>query len=301
MTGWKLTARAARPVVEAALAAHGERDEEDGELVIGAREDPAEPSDWLLEAWLSHRPTRRDRDRIAALFGQPSPELVQEKLPETDWIAASQQSAEPVRAGPFRIRTPDFAPSDEAGLIEFVIPAAQAFGTGQHATTAGCLEMLARMKRRGVRPRNLADIGSGTGILAFAALALWPRAHANASDSDPVCLEALFANARRNAIALGEGRGELACATAEGVAGRLHARRTPYDLVIANILARPLITLARDFARHTSPGADIVLAGPLDRQFPAVEAAYRRAGFHRRSRLVRGEWVILWLRKHSRG
>ena len=191
------------------------------------------------------------------------------------------------------------APTPTAGVIDFVIPAAQAFGTGQHATTAGCLAMLDAMRRRGVVVRNLADIGSGTGLLAFAALRLWPGARAIASDIDAVCEPVVVENALRNAIPLGTSRGELAMVVAEGMDDAILAGRAPYDLVIANILAGPLIALAGDFADTVAPRRHLLLAGLLTTQEPAVRAAYRTAGFRLAARVVNGDWSILWLRRRD--
>src|SRR5690606_29101442 len=110
---------------------------------------------------------------------------------------------------------------------DFVIPASQAFGTGQHATTAGCLAMLTHMKRQGTTARNLADIGTGTGILAFAALDLWPRALATASDIDAVCAGVVAQNAAANRLTLGAGAGELTMVVADGLDHALLAARGP--------------------------------------------------------------------------
>jgi len=300
VSSWKLVARAPREAVEAALAAHGALAEWDAGFVVGASEVADQPDDWLLEGWLARRPTARDTKRLLTLFAGEAPEVQVEQLPDTDWVAASQQIAEPVRAGPFYIRTPDFPPEHAAGMIEFEIPAAQAFGTGQHATTAGCLEMLAAMRARGVLPRSIADIGTGTGLLAFAALALWPAARMAASDNDPLCADALIDNAARNNVQLGERRGELAFAISAGLDGELHAANIPYDLIIANILAGPLIDLAPDFAAASAPRGHLLLSGLLESQERAVRAAFLRAGYSLTARLVKGEWSILWLRRRFR-
>jgi ribosomal protein L11 methyltransferase len=180
---------------------------------------------------------------------------------------------------------------------DFCIPAAQAFGTGQHATTAGCLTMLDTMKRRGVVARNLADIGTGTGLLAFAALHLWPNARAVASDIDPVCLPAVEENAALNGVAMGIGPGQLEMVIAQGMEDHTLADRALYDLLIANILAAPLIDLAPDFAAAMAPRSHIVLSGLLTTQEAKVRAAYYRVGFRLQARLTQGDWSILWLRQ----
>jgi ribosomal protein L11 methyltransferase len=299
---WKLVAHAPKRVVQAALLAHDEIDEWDPEIVVSGHEIAEDrPDDWLLEAWLPRRPGKADRATIAALFESEPPALAVEKVPETDWVTESQKGVEPIRAGRFYIHTPDHPPSGERGVIDFAIPASQAFGTGQHATTAGCVAMLSAMKRRGVTARNVADIGTGTGLLAFAALALWPRAHAVASDIDPVCAPVVAENARRNGLRIGARPGELAVAIAAGVDDRLLRACGPYDLLIANILAGPLVELAPDFAEAVPPRGNLLLAGLLTTQESAVRAAYRAAGFAFAGRILNGDWSILWLRRRFVG
>lgn len=297
---WKITAFADRPTVEAALLAHEEAIDWDGEIVIAGSEIAEDrPDEWRLEAWLPRRPTPADRAAIAVLFGANAPELTVEALPDTDWVTQSQQLLEPIRAGRFAIRTPDHPPSGEAGVADFVIPASQAFGTGQHATTAGCLAMLTHMKRQGLVVRNLADIGTGTGLLAFAALNLWPKALATASDIDSVCVGVVGDNAARNGLRLGARPGEVTMLVADGMDHPLIEARGPYDLVIANILAGPLVALAPDFGRSVVPGGGLLLAGLLASQERAVRSACRRAGFRLAARLVNGDWSILWLRRRA--
>ena len=128
------------------------------------------------------------------------------------------------------------------GAIAFEIDAGRAFGTGQHETTTGCLIALDRLKRQGARFANLADIGTGTGLLAFAALRLWPAARAIASDIDPVAIEVAAENAAINRVrARARRAGRLELAVAAGLDHRRLQARAPYDLIIANILAGPLI------------------------------------------------------------
>jgi ribosomal protein L11 methyltransferase len=201
-----------------------------------------------------------------------------------------------VRAGSTS-HTPDHPPLTTPGLRDYTIPASQAFGTGQHATTAGCLAMLSEMKAKGVVARNVADIGTGTGLLAFAALHLWPRALATASDIDAVCIDVVLENAALNHVPIGARPGELTMLVADGMAHPLLQARGPYDLILANILAGPLIGLAPDFAKHLVPGGHLLLAGLLETQEAGVRRACRRAGLRLAARLVSGDWSILWLRK----
>ncbi|MEP7222081.1 MAG: 50S ribosomal protein L11 methyltransferase [Novosphingobium sp.] len=297
---WKLTTHAPRPVIEAALIAHEDAEDWDHDMVISGSEIAEDrPDDWRLEAWLPRKPGRADKASLAALFAGAAPEFTVEKLPETDWLTQSQQGLEPIRAGRFYVHTPDHPPLAEPGVRDFVIPASQAFGTGQHATTAGCLAMLDHMRRQGVAVRNCADIGTGTGLLAFAALHLWPGALATASDIDHVCLGVVAENCRLNGIPQGARRGELTMLVADGMDHPLLSSRGPYDLIIANILAGPLIGLAPDFGKSLIPGGSLLLAGLLETQEAGVRAACRRAGLRLAARLVNGDWSILWLRKRT--
>ena len=294
---WKLAAFAPRRIIEAALIAHEDAFDWDPDIVIAGSEIAEDrPDDWQLEAWLPRRPRPADRRALDALFAQ-LPGWVEERLPDTDWLTSSQQYLEPVRAGAFHVRTPDHPACCEPAVRSFVIPASQAFGTGQHATTAGCLAMLTAMKSGGMIVRNAADIGTGTGLLAFAALALWPRALATASDIDRVCAGVIAENARLNAVRLGGRSGEVAVVIAAGLDHPLLQARAPYDLVIANILAGPLVELMPDFARATVPGGSLLLAGLLTTQEAAVRRAATRHGFRIAQRIVRGDWSVLWLRR----
>ncbi len=295
---WKITALAPRPVIEAALLAHEEAFDWDPEVILSGSElADDQPDDWRLEAYYPRKPGKQERSALAALFAGAAPVLMAELLPETDWLVVSQQGLEPIRAGRFYVHTPDHGPLNEPELRDFVIPASQAFGTGQHATTAGCLAMLSRMKAQGVVVRNLADIGTGTGLLAFAAMHLWPRALATASDIDHVCTGVVQSNARTNNVPLGSGNGALTMTVAAGMDHPLLQARGPYDLIVANILAGPLVALAPDFSKALVPGGHLLLAGLLETQERAVRSACRRAGLRLAARMVQGDWSILWLRK----
>ncbi len=298
-TTWKLTAHAPKPVVQAALLAHDLIDDWDYELVIAGREVAEDrPDDWVLEGWYPRKPGKAEKQALAGLFEGKAPPITVEELPPEDWVTLSQHNAPPIRAGRFHVHTPDYPADPE--LIDFVIPASQAFGTGQHKTTAGCLELLGHMKASGVVARNVADIGTGTGLLGFAALALWPRALCTLTDIDPVCTGVVEENARLNNVTMGAGAGEAVMIIADGMDDPLLQVRGPYDLLIANILAGPLVSLAPDFAKAVSPGGSLLLAGLLaGEQEAAVKRAMHLAGFRMAARLQRGDWAILWLRRRN--
>ena len=298
---WKLSAFAPKREVQAALLAHDELEEWDFELVISGREVAEErPLEWVLEGWYPRKPGAAEKRALGALFEGKAPDISIEELPDEDWVTLSQQGTPPIRAGDFYVHIPEFEPSEDA--INFAIPASQAFGTGQHETTAGCLEMLSEMKAQGVHARRVADIGTGTGLLGFAALALWPAAQVTASDIDAVCAGVVEDNAKANGIAMGAGSGAMTMVIAPGMEHELLQMRGPYDLLIANILAGPLVELSEDFAASVAPSGSVLLAGLLaGEQESAVRRAYRRAGFRLVARLQRGDWAILWFkRRHAR-
>ena len=296
MNAWKLRGEAPKRVIQAALLAHEEAWDFPEDLIVSGHEIAEDrPDDWVIEVWLDRKPGAAEKKVVAALFADGAPLLTAEKLPDEDWVTLSQQGMEPIRAGRFRVRTPDYPPDDS--VVDFVIPASQAFGTGQHNTTAACLAMLDLMKNEGMVVRNHVDIGTGTGLLAFAAMHLWPHATATASDIDQVCAGVVEDNCRANAVPMGSGPGALIMVIAPGTDDPLIQARAPYDLLIANILAGPLVELAPDFAAVTAPGGNLLLAGLLSTQEAAVRAAYRRAGFRLARRVTNGDWSILWLRK----
>ncbi len=256
---------------------------------------------WELLAYFHGKP---GKDVVAALQAMiPSaasakPKL--EELPDDDWLTMSQQGLKPVHAGRFYVHTSSNKGTIPDRSIPFQIDASQAFGTGGHETTTGCLVMLDWLKSAGKRFDHVADIGTGTGILAFAAHHLWRRAYVTASDIDPVSVKITAENAEQNGITNGQSSGSIALCVAPGTDHAIIHRRAPFDLVIANILAGPLIELAPSLAEITREGGTLILAGLLDTQAPAVRRAYRRQGFLLTRSIVTGDWPCLCLVKRRK-
>ena len=259
-------------------------------VIVADEPDPARPDDWRIHAYFADQPSSHDLAALTTLAANSPPEL--ERLGEDDWVTLSQAGIEPIRAGRFFVHTPTHAPDPRA--INFEIDAGLAFGTGQHDTTAGCLAALDRLEQSGKRFANIADIGTGTGLLAFAALALWPDAKGIATDIDPVAIDVTHDNARINCVTIGHAPGELLLAVADGMDHPILTARAPFDLLIANILAGPLIELAPSFAASVTPAATIVLAGLLDTQADAVIEASEALGMTLIER-GEGEWCVLVL------
>ncbi|MEM8695783.1 MAG: 50S ribosomal protein L11 methyltransferase, partial [Pseudomonadota bacterium] len=197
--------------------------------VLMTREiDPSRPDEWRLDIYFAEEPTS---DTIATAIhlvpSAASTEPAIAQLAEEDWIAVSQEGLEPIQEGRFFVHTPIHRDAVPEGAFAFEIDAGQAFGTGHHETTAGCLAILNGLKSRGRRFRNIADIGTGTGILAFAALSLWPSARAIASDIDPVAIAVAEQNAAINTVRTGSRQGQLELVVAAGLVHRDLRARSP--------------------------------------------------------------------------
>ncbi len=291
---WRVTLRCSRAEAEA-LPQHEELFalSDDPPVIVADEPDPHQPDDWRIHAYFPGQPSSDQLDLLRRLAEGAEPEV--EQLEDTtDWVTRSQAGLEPIRAGRFFVHTPMHYADRPEGLTSFEIDAGLAFGTGQHDTTAGCLAALDRLEAEGRRYANIADIGTGTGLLAFAALSLWPDARAIATDIDEIAVKVSEENAAINGIRLGHGAGELLLAVADGMDHPLIRARAPYDLLIANILAGPLIELAPAFAASVAPGSTLILAGLLDTQADAVIDAYAAHGVELASR-GKGEWSVLVL------
>jgi ribosomal protein L11 methyltransferase len=297
---WKLTLPCTRAEAEAIEVDMGALALLEPPPVLMSTEAVADdPLQWQLDAYFDHKPDAATIMAIRALVPSATASTAMaERIAAADWVTLSQAGLEPLVAGRFHVATePGEAPPGKRG---FVIPAGRAFGTGHHETTAGCLIALDAMKRAGTRVDNMIDLGTGTGLLAFAALHLWPRCYATATDIDPISVEVTAENALANNVALGQQPGRLALDVADGTDAETVQRRAPYDLIVANILAGPLIALAPDIAAIAAPGARLVLAGLLATQAETVMRAYRRQGFRVTRRRDRGDWTILTLLYRAR-
>ncbi|GGE04189.1 ribosomal protein L11 methyltransferase [Polymorphobacter glacialis] len=260
--------------------------------------DPGHPDAWLLTAYFNEYPTPDLVTRITALFPSAT-EITLAPLPDEDWTILSQRNLDPVRAGRFLVHTAAHANAIRIGDIAIAIEAGLAFGTGQHATTHGCLQALdALAKRR--QFHKIADLGTGTGVLALAAAKRWKKAATIATDIDPISVAVTRSNLRDNHVPEGRAAGHIELAEATGMSHLRLAARAPYDLIIANILAAPLIAISRDVARALAPGGTLVLAGLLQSQARRVRAAYRNHGLVPLGQHRRSEWPHLVLTRPLR-
>jgi ribosomal protein L11 methyltransferase len=295
---WKVTLPCTRAEAEAIEIGEALAGIEPAPVLMTSERVVDDPDSWQLDAYFEAKPGKAAVAALRALVpSADGVDAVLERIVEQDWVTLSQAGIEPVATERFYVHTSTNRGRVPSGARMLQIEAGLAFGTGTHETTAGCLLTLEAIKARGAVVRNLIDLGTGTGLLAFAALHLWPRAYATATDIDPVAIDVTAENAAINGVPLGLRQGELALTVANGVADPMVLARAPYDLVVANILAAPLIAMAADFAALAAPGGQVVLAGLLTSQAEAVARAYRRHGCRVAGRIERGDWTILRLRK----
>ena len=265
-------------------------------------------------AYLSEQP---ETETVAALvaMGQQMSGLSGidfdiETLPDIDWVAESQSALTAIHAGRFFLRGSHDPSPVPAGAVGLLIDAQNAFGTGHHDTTHGCLELItgllrgraqsrirgqsrsqsqSQSQRPGRRVPRVLDLGAGSGVLALA----WARASHQpvlGSDIDPATVGVAAVNARRNGV------GHLTrFVAAVGIGHRAIRTGGRNDIVFANILSGHLINLAPSIASVTASGGRVLLAGLLRRQEQQVERSFLALGFRTERRLRRGPWTMLQL------
>jgi ribosomal protein L11 methyltransferase len=276
-------AAAAIEAVEAALEA--------ATLAV-SRFERAKGRRWRFEAIMEKRPAAAFLAGIAKLAGLPRDRVHVEPLPPRDWVAQARAKLPAIRAGRFFIRGAHVRRRSPRDSIPILLEAGTAFGTGRHQTTRGCLLALDALAGRPIaRPL---DLGCGSGLLALAMAKLW-RVPVLAADNDPAAVAVARENAAKNGVAA-----LVRAVRSEGYAAAALKRRAPFDLVVANILADPLIALAPDLARHLMPGGRAILSGFLVEQARALTAAHRKAGLRLERRLRLGDWSVLQFRKPGR-
>lgn len=262
----------------------------DDMAITASAHENEETGEWVFEATCDGEPDVEAFNAMAReVLGGEVSFAVEPIDPTVNWVAKSLEGLKPVVAGGFYI----YGSHEDApppGVTGIKIDAAQAFGTGHHETTTGCLEAIDRvLKRR--RYTSMIDVGTGTGVLA---IALAKRAHLPvlATDIDPIAVETTIENARDNGVA----RNVIAI-EATGLDHRQIAGGAPYDLVVANILAAPLVALAPGVRKLTQAGATVILSGILNTQANRVISAYGLQHIVLRHRIEKKEWTTLVLER----
>lgn len=248
---------------------------------------------WRVEVTFPDKPDEAILKDFLNLQGAGDYTIAVEAIPDADWVSISQARLHPVRAGRFTIHGSHDRDQMQGNRWAIEIEAGQAFGTAHHGSTLGCLRAIDDLAKKTHFDRVL-DIGTGTGVLAIASARIW-KAHIIASDLDPIAQKTARENVRRNGA-----EAYVKTIIADGLSHPLIRENSPYDLVIANILATPLIALAQDIAKALRQGGIVILSGITREQAGRVAAAYGAAGFARLRQFTIGDWVTLTLRLTSR-
>jgi ribosomal protein L11 methyltransferase len=235
---------------------------------------------WRIEALFDDKPDAADWSRRLEL------DFSAERVRDADWVTEAQKHLPPVLAGRFHVHGSHVSPHPSPSMHDILIEAGPAFGTGQHESTRGCLLALDRLARR-MKVRRALDVGCGTGVLAIAVAKTWAKPVV-ATDVDPVSARFTANAARENGVAR-----FITTGAGPGLRPRVAKEGAPYDLICANILARPLCRLAPSFASVLAPHGVVVLSGLLWWQEPAVLAAYRAQGLRLKFRIGLGGWRTL--------
>ena len=210
--------------------------------------------------------------------------LTLEQVPNINWVSHVQSNLKPVEIGRFFIHGSHDKIKAENNPFAIEIDAQEAFGTAHHGTTKGCLNALDHTSQN-TTPNKILDLGTGTGILAIAAAKLYPDAHIIATDNDPKAIEIASQNAQKNH----QPKIEFFCT--EGCSEDL--KTIAFDLIIANILAKPLITMADDIKACLSPNAHLILSGILHEQAEDVIATYQDHSLHHQATKQFDEWSTI--------
>ncbi len=268
----------------------------DDELSVSAFEDARRPDLWTITVIHRGEPDREALLARLAPVAEPlqiALDLDVSAIPSTDWLYRTAQNFPPQRIGRFWIHGSHVNEPPPDGAVPIRLDAGQAFGSGEHDSTRGCLLALDRLASRR-RLKRVLDLGCGAGILAIAA-AKCGAARVLAADNDPIAVEVAQGNVAQNGVGA-----RVRCMLSDGYDSAILRRAGPFDLILANILAEPLRWMARQTARNLAPSGVTVLSGLLDRQADAVVAAHRAWGLRLRETIGNGPWVTLVL-GHRRG
>ncbi len=244
---------------------------------------------WEVGGYFIEAPDVGGLDLLAAAFAAKP--FVVSQIPETDWVAHVRRELAPVEAGRFFVYGSHDADKVPADCEPLLIEAAMAFGTGHHGTTLGCLRALDRIANEGFVGKSVADIGCGTAVLAMGAARIW-SGEVLASDIDEVAVDVARVNVTANGL-----EGRVRCVEAAGFDNPDLVAAGPFDLIFANILKGPLISLAPDMCANLEDGGYLILSGLLNEQADEIIAVYAGTGANLVHREEIGEWSSLTLHK----
>lgn len=265
---------------------------EDDGFPVSSFEDLDNPVNWEIAVYMDTNLADDTHTRMKAICHEQgiTVSFEREDIEDKDWVAETLRDLNSVRAGRFIVHGSHEMHVPKPHEISILINAGLAFGTGHHGTTAGCLDMLSRACKKQTF-RNVLDLGTGSGVLAIAAAKAMP-CFVMATDIDPVATETARYNAKQNGV-----QSHVECLTSVGFTqARMH-EQAPFDLVIANILARPLQAMALDIVAHTQAGGTVILSGLLPHQRNPIIASFRLQGLHHEYSHIRDGWLVIVFKK----
>ncbi len=257
-------------------------------MPVANYEDGENPEVWAVSIYVDSTKAADFEARIVEILAcvSPKPRVQREELGDIDWVIETLRELDPVRAGRFIVHGSHDRNIPRPHEFALEINAGQAFGTGHHGTTAGCLDMLERCLQSR-QYTNALDLGTGSGVLAIA-LAKATNAGILASDIDPLAVRVARKNFRINNCT-----NRIISAVSRGLDNRVFAENAPYDLIIANILAGPLQRMAVSICREMASGGTLILSGLLPHQSARITATYRAQGLSLVRRHYRDGWLTL--------
>lgn len=264
-----------------------------------SRFEQADSDLWRVDIFFSERPSETFVEELLDKSGLQRWRYEFSPIEDRDWVSESQKLLAPVRAGRFFVFGSHDADQTQETLVNLQIDAGQAFGTGKHETTAACLSVIDSLVDK-IKPNTILDLGTGSGLLAFAAAKVWPDAMVTGSDIDPIAIEVAEHHRAVNDLTArspGTKQRGVALVVADGINDGAVKADAPYDLVIANILAGPLIEMAPDIESVLARRGTLVLSGLLVSQIDDVLAPYLSLGLSHTATAENGEWAALKLDK----
>ncbi len=248
--------------------------------------------DDFVVTYLSLIVDQAQADEVQELIAHIDPKAKQRKLKlaDIDWVTQVQKDFPPFKLGNFYVYGSHAKDTVPKNVHPLLVDAVAAFGTGEHATTAGCLLALEELKRKNAHTRSVLDVGCGTVILGVGAARLWKNARIEACDNDAMAVKVSRHNLKANKIA-----SRSKAWVSNGYKHRPIQKLNKQPVIVANILARPLMSMARDAANKLAPGGTLILSGLMNDQENMVMSVYRMQGLYLKKRMRRGKWSILVL------
>jgi len=263
---------------------------DDSTLAVSGFETDETNKIWTFTLLYGESPDMDDIGRrlmvLASLHDMPVPKAELKRVEQQDWLKQVAQNFPPLSIGRFYVHGAHVTEPGPAGSISIQVDAGAAFGSGEHGTTRCCLEALDWLARKH-RFKNILDMGCGSGILAIAAAKLW-KVKTLAVDIDPIAVRVTEENVQINREQV-----RVTCAVSDGYASERIKRSAPFDLIVSNILARPLVEFAPDLKQNLAQGGVAVLSGLLASQETQVLSAHVMQGLKLQKRFGHGEWCTL--------